>query len=200
MANIYDRWHKTFPKPGEEPCVDHGKVPTAEHGMGDRWQVRWKEGGRQASRNFKKRSDAEWQLTHLTGSFCLVPRCGKLAATEPPVLLCAAHRTMVVRQAAAEQKPSAIHEPVVYFARNGDRVKIGYTTNLTARLTGLSLPRDAVVLTFPGGLREEKALHYRFVKARIGRSEWFEVTPEIEAFIAKRLAMAAEAGRGKLSA
>src|SRR5215472_14796459 len=54
---VYDRWHKA-PAPGDEPCRDHGQgraklYPSAVHGQGDRWQVRWRDdGGRQRSRSF----------------------------------------------------------------------------------------------------------------------------------------------------
>ncbi len=48
---VYDRWHKTGPG---EPCRQHRQVPSAAHGAGDRWQVRWRdEDGRQRSRNFR---------------------------------------------------------------------------------------------------------------------------------------------------
>jgi integrase len=56
---VYDRWHKSRPKPGEPVCREHGKVPTAEHGKGDRWQVRDRDDTRrQIKRNFAKQSDA----------------------------------------------------------------------------------------------------------------------------------------------
>jgi len=60
--SIYDRWHKTRPSPGDEPCREHGRsktatlYPTADHGKGDRWQVRWRdENGVQRKKNFAKR-------------------------------------------------------------------------------------------------------------------------------------------------
>lgn len=63
--SIYDRWHKRYPGPDSEPCKEHsrGKVklyPTADHGKGDRWQVRWRaENGRQHKRNFAKRDGVD---------------------------------------------------------------------------------------------------------------------------------------------
>lgn len=63
--SIYDRWHKTRPALGDEPCREHSKgrtklYPTASHGMGDRWQVRWRdENGQQRKRNFAKRDGAD---------------------------------------------------------------------------------------------------------------------------------------------
>ena len=58
---VYDRWHKSRPAPGEEPCREHSRgntklYPSADHGKGDRWQVRWRdETGNQRKRNFAKR-------------------------------------------------------------------------------------------------------------------------------------------------
>jgi integrase len=56
---VYDRWHKSRPKPEEITCTEHRKVPTADHGVGDRWQVRYRDGGEQRKRNFGKRADAD---------------------------------------------------------------------------------------------------------------------------------------------
>lgn len=56
--SVTDRWHKTYPKPGDEPCREHSRgrtklYPTSEHMLGDRWQVRWYDlDGKQRSRNF----------------------------------------------------------------------------------------------------------------------------------------------------
>lgn len=56
--SVTDRWHKSYPKPGDEPCK-HGKAdaplyPSKEHLKGDRWQVRWYDpDGKQRSRNFR---------------------------------------------------------------------------------------------------------------------------------------------------
>jgi integrase len=61
LADVYDRWHKTFPKPGEEECPEHkGKVPTADHGKGKRWQARYRDPlGQQRKENFERKIDAE---------------------------------------------------------------------------------------------------------------------------------------------
>jgi hypothetical protein len=189
MAKIYDRWHKTFPKPGDQPCAEHGKAPTGEHGKGGRWIVRWTDGGRPQKAVFSRKPDAEWRLAHLDGAFCLVPKCGTSAVTEPPVLLCADHRDLLLQQL-GRKKPT-VHDPVCYFIRNGGRIKIGWTTNLKARLSSLALPQDAVELTIPGGPSEEDWLHEKFSRARVGRTEWFESVPELEDFIARRKATAA---------
>jgi integrase len=60
-VTVYDRWHKHHPRDGDKPCAEHSRggtklYPTAEHLMGDRWQVRWRdEAGIQRSRKFPKR-------------------------------------------------------------------------------------------------------------------------------------------------
>lgn len=56
--SVNDRWHKTYPRPGDVPCREHSRgrtklYPTREHMLGDRWQVRWYDpDGKQRSRNF----------------------------------------------------------------------------------------------------------------------------------------------------
>jgi len=53
---VYDRWHKSHPKPGEEKCKEHKLIPTKEHDVGDRWQVRYRdEFGNQKKKNFEKK-------------------------------------------------------------------------------------------------------------------------------------------------
>lgn len=58
---VSDRWHKTHPKTGEARCGEHrGKVPTAVHGLGRRWQVRYRDqSGEQKAQNFDRQVDAE---------------------------------------------------------------------------------------------------------------------------------------------
>jgi hypothetical protein len=108
---------------------------------------------------------------------CLVPDRFARSVTEAPVLLCADHRDLLLAQCG--RKPA--HDPVVYFIRNGSRVKIGWTTNLKGRVRSLSLPMSAVLATMPGGPAEENALHRRFDSARCD-GEWFEYTPDLELF------------------
>jgi hypothetical protein len=63
--SIYDRWHKAHPAPGDQPCREHSKgrtklYPTASHGTGDRWQVRWRdENSQQRKRNFARRDGTD---------------------------------------------------------------------------------------------------------------------------------------------
>lgn len=65
MAEVYDRWHLSRPKKGAESCAEHSSktrtlVPSAEHGKGKRWQVRWRDAnGEQRKENFEKRPQAD---------------------------------------------------------------------------------------------------------------------------------------------
>ena len=52
---VTDRWHLSRARGGKR-CKEHGMSPTAVHGQGDRWQVRWRdENGVQKKRNFALR-------------------------------------------------------------------------------------------------------------------------------------------------
>lgn len=79
------------------------------------------------------------------------------------------------------------HNPQVYFLLNGNRVKIGVTTNLGARLTALSQTRNSVILTLHGDRGLERALHHHFADFRMGKSEWFEYAPEIHSYVVSKL-------------
>jgi len=58
-VSVSDRWHKSRPQPGEPTCSEHKKVPTADHGEGDQWQVRWRdETGTQRKQNLAKKAAA----------------------------------------------------------------------------------------------------------------------------------------------
>jgi len=87
------------------------------------------------------------------------------------------------------EQPS--HEPVVYFLANGNRVKVGTSTNITARVITLSLRRDNALLLLRGGRDLEDALHNHFASDRISRTEWFVLSGRIRDYIAHRLEAAA---------
>jgi len=58
-------------------------------------------------------------------------------------------------------------QAVVYYMRlPGDRIKIGTTTNMTMRLTGLRVRRDAVLATEPGSYDLERMRHKQFADLR----------------------------------
>jgi hypothetical protein len=73
-------------------------------------------------------------------------------------------------------------EPLVYFARSADRIKIGKTTNLLTRVAQLrrqhpDLEIDGVIYTLDHS-RLERQLHKQFKHIRI-EGEWFHATAEL---------------------
>lgn len=73
----------------------------------------------------------------------------------------------------------------VYFARAGDRIKIGWSRQVASRLahlqTGNATPIELLGV-LPGARSKERELHDRFADARVA-GEWFEATPELLDFI-----------------
>jgi hypothetical protein len=78
-------------------------------------------------------------------------------------------REALLAQQAAEREAGAI----VYYLRIGDRIKIGFTTNLKQRLSNLRLDPGCVLATEPGGREVEWARHQDFADERYGRREDF---------------------------
>lgn len=73
----------------------------------------------------------------------------------------------------------------VYFAEAGDRVKIGWSKRVSARLaelqTGSAVP-IRLIGAIPGGRALERRLHEEFAHLRLS-GEWFSATPELLAHI-----------------
>lgn len=73
----------------------------------------------------------------------------------------------------------------VYVFRAGDRAKIGFSTNVPARLkacqTGSPLPLS-VWRVFEGGRELERELHERFADER-EHGEWFRVSDRLRDFV-----------------
>jgi hypothetical protein len=70
---------------------------------------------------------------------------------------------------------------VVYYLRDGDRVKIGTTANPRQRFGRI---RHEELLAFErGGRRLEQRRHVEFAADRVGTSEWFWLTPAIVAHV-----------------
>lgn len=66
---------------------------------------------------------------------------------------------------------------VVYAIAAGDRVKIGFTTNLPQRMKAIQSSSSLPIVclgTAPGGLALERALHRQFALHRV-YGEWFEL-------------------------
>jgi hypothetical protein len=65
---------------------------------------------------------------------------------------------------------------VVYYLRFDSRVKIGTSTNLTNRLSGL--PYDELLAIEPGSFPEERKRHIQFDHTRM-TGEWFQYTADM---------------------
>ena len=94
--------------------------------------------------------------------------------------------------------PAGPHPPLVYFVRLGNRVKIGYSTNLAARVAGLSLAPRFVVLTLDGDRTLEGRLHHRFADERERGTEWFVASKRLLAYIEEQ--RAGQSGQNHLRA
>lgn len=71
---------------------------------------------------------------------------------------------------------------VVYYLRFEGRIKIGTTANPRQRLARLW--HDELLAFERGDRRVEHARHVQFAACRLGRSEWFDRSPELEAHVA----------------
>jgi hypothetical protein len=80
--------------------------------------------------------------------------------------------------------PEGKHRPYVYFVRNGDRVKIGTSTNVRNRISSLSLRTSDIVLLLLGDRHGEQGLHRKFADLRIGNTEWFHYTGAVTEYVA----------------
>lgn len=73
----------------------------------------------------------------------------------------------------------------VYFAQAGDRIKIGWSRNVAARIAKLQTgnPEPIILLaTRPGGRSLEQELHDRFAEARL-TGEWFSSSPDLLTYV-----------------
>lgn len=72
--------------------------------------------------------------------------------------------------------------PVVYYIRNQQRIKIGWTSNLRRRVHGLTY--DEILAVEPGGVELEKMRHQQFAADRFGRrGEWFQISDSLTSHI-----------------
>jgi len=82
--------------------------------------------------------------------------------------------------------PDRKHSPLVYFIRNGNRLKIGTTTDIKRRIRTLALRAENVVLLLDGGQTLERYLHRQFADLRVGNTEWFAYDGPLIAFITEQ--------------
>lgn len=88
------------------------------------------------------------------------------------------HLRSLARERIREQQ---VHPSVVYYMRVGNRVKIGFTTNLTARLAAI-VPEE-VMATELGGRLLEETRHRQFADLWVAR-EWFRLEEPLISHIA----------------
>lgn len=89
------------------------------------------------------------------------------------------------------------HAPLVYFIRNGNRMKIGTTTDLKRRIRTLALREENVTLLVTGDQRVERGFHKQFAEHRIGRTEWFAYEGALTDYVREQLNRVAQEGQGK---
>lgn len=94
--------------------------------------------------------------------------------------------------------PNGRHDPVVYFLRNGNRIKIGTTTDLRQRIRRLSLRTEDIVLLIAGDRAAEQVLHRAFAQLRVGNTEWFRLAEPLTSFIAEKVASRTGTGLPRL--
>ena len=93
--------------------------------------------------------------------------------------------------------PTGKHKPLVYFIRNGNRMKIGTTTELKRRIRTLALRAENVALLVDGDHRREREYHRQFAEHRVGRTEWFAYEGALTDFVTEQIARVHREGSGK---
>jgi ribosomal protein S27E len=118
------------------------------------------------------------------------PDCNHMTLTAtlaPPVVTCRncghTHAIATSDIPIRDTKIIETGDPVVYYIRFADRIKIGTTANLPNRLA--TLPHDEVLAVERGGRDVEKQRHQQFRQYRITpKGEWFRPGEHLMAHIA----------------
>ena len=84
--------------------------------------------------------------------------------------------------------PRTKHAPLVYFIRNGNRMKIGTSTELKRRIRTLALRAENVALLLDGDRRLERQYHDQFADLRISDTEWFAYEGALVDFVTAQIA------------
>jgi hypothetical protein len=82
--------------------------------------------------------------------------------------------------------PAGKHASLVYFISNGNRMKIGTSTELKRHIRTLALRAENVALLLDGGKPLERKYHDQFADLRIGNTEWFAYESPLTDFIAEQ--------------
>ena len=107
MADIDDRWFRR--EPGKPQ-----KVPTARHGKGKRWDVRWRDDvGRQRHKAFERKQEAESFLAQIQADLV---RGTYTASARPPIYASAftSSRNSVAANCGRCARVSCKHGPVAF--------------------------------------------------------------------------------------
>jgi hypothetical protein len=83
----------------------------------------------------------------------------------------------------ADHKKAVQAQSVVYYVRIHNYIKIGYTTNVRARMSQLRADVSDVLATEPGGKDLELSRHKQFADLRIGARENFKADKRLMAHI-----------------
>jgi DNA-binding transcriptional MerR regulator len=122
--------------------------------------------------------------------------CSKTSLPDPPFRICRAHLREAylfwkqylpevcgftladLRQRLGEPAPTPpkVGNPCVYYIRFGDRIKIGHSVDVLARLA--NLPHDELLAVEPGPIDLERLRHRQFGPHRI-KGEWFHPHPDL---------------------
>lgn len=95
------------------------------------------------------------------------------------------------------QIPSGKHDSLVYFIRNGNRMKIGITTELKRRIRTLALRSENIALLLSGDRRFERQLHGQFSDLRVGNTEWFAYEGALAKYVTDQIARITRKDQGK---
>lgn len=105
---------------------------------------------------------------------------GHRRAKEEPAELHSEHNAMIRRLVLEDNERRARDAsgapPCVYYARLGNRLKIGYTLNLRQRMSDIQ--PEELMATEPGGLMVEARRHKEFARLRVS-GEWFRYEDEL---------------------
>ena len=130
---------------------------------------------------------------------CCYPTCSARSSEKFDLPMCDRHIVRVYRAVQGAMAATDASAPVpvvhrirgdttkfrageVYFIGFRDRIKIGFSTDVHARLQRVA--HDRVLAVIPGTMATEKALHHRFAHLRVS-GEWFEPGDDLMAYIAE---------------
>lgn len=141
--------------------------------------------------------DSQPRLGHPEDARCTAQVAGAHFCDQPslpltPFPICLKHAAEVTRYVKELFSPDPRNRPapveaqpqlgVIYYLRVGELIKVGFTTQLKARLA--AYPPDATLLaTEPGTQCDERDRHKLFATALQYGHEWFHPIPELLAYI-----------------